>query len=111
MASQPVPAAGDGELRVVEFRSFVRGYHAHIVQGWSPAIGQVLSIKREPDNVCDPHAVAVYYGSRTIGHVPYNLAPTLSTFLRREINKGVAVVEGDKVNRGAGYGLEIPCTY
>ena len=41
---------------------------------------------------------------------------TLSTtdptaFLRRDINKGFAEVTGDKVNRGAGYGLEVPCTY
>ena len=69
------------------------------------------SIKREPDNAHDLHAVVVYYGNCVVGHVPYNLAPTLSAFLRREVNKGFAIVAGDKVNRGAGYGLEIPCTY
>ena len=49
--------------------------------------------------------------NQVVGHVPYNLAPTVSAFLRRDVNKGFAEVTGDKVNRGTGYGLEIPCTY
>ena len=68
-------------------------------------VGQALTLKREPANA---HAVAVYYENQVVGHVPYNLAPTVSAFLRRD---GFAEVTGDKVNRGAGYGLEIPCTY
>ena len=44
-----------------------------------------------------------------VGHVPYNLAPSISLFLERDINKALAKVIGEKVNRGAGYGLEIPC--
>ena len=32
-------------------------------------------------------------------------------FLTRSQNKGVTEVTGTKVNRGAGYGLEIPCVY
>ena len=46
-----------------------------------------------------------------VGHVPYNLAPTISQFLRREFNKAVVEVTGDRVNRGAGYGQEVPCIY
>ena len=46
-----------------------------------------------------------------IGHVPYNLAPYLSRFLARDVNKAFAEVTGEKVNRRAGYGLEIPCVY
>ena len=46
-----------------------------------------------------------------VGHVPYNIVPRLSQFLRREVNKGFAEVTGKKENRGAGYGLEIPCVY
>ncbi len=41
----------------------------------------------------------------------YNLAPIMSQFLRREINKGFAQVSGSKVNRGGGHGLEVPCIY
>ena len=48
-----------------------------------------------------------------VGHVPRNLSPSLRLFqfLRRDVNKAFAEVTGQKVNRGAGYGLEIPCTY
>ncbi len=46
-----------------------------------------------------------------VGHVPYNLASSMSHFLRREFNKAFAEVVGNKVNRGAGYRLEIPCIY
>ena len=81
------------------------------MQSWSPVVGQALRLKREPSNAHDVHAVAVYYENQVVGHVPYNLAPTVSAFLRRDVNKGFAEVTGDKVNRGAGYGLEIPCTY
>ena len=40
-----------------------------------------------------------------VGHVPYNLAPIISLFLKRDVNKALV---GEK---GAGYGLEIPCEY
>ena len=46
-----------------------------------------------------------------VGHIPYNLAPIVERFLRREVNKDFAEITGNKVNRGAGYGLEIPCIY
>ena len=46
-----------------------------------------------------------------VGHVPFNLAPSISYFLKRDVNKAFAKVVGEKVNRGAGYGLEIPCVY
>lgn len=46
-----------------------------------------------------------------IGHVPYNLTPIFSRFLERDFNKGTVHITGEKVNRGAGYGLELPCVY
>ena len=44
---------------------------------------------------------------------PHSIQPgsKISAFLRRDVNKVFAEVEGAKVNRGAGYGLEVPCTY
>ena len=79
------------------------------MDSWTPVIGQRLLVKREPPNPKDKNAVAIYeeYSVR----VPYNLAPYLSRFLARDINKVFAKVTRDKVNRGAGYGLEIPCVY
>ena len=49
--------------------------------------------------------MAIYKESTIIGHVSYNLAPYLS---RRDLNKAFAEVTGERVNRGAGYGLEVP---
>lgn len=99
-----------GELDVAEFQSYVRGYHAYM-DCWTPVAGQSLQLKRDPTNSHDVHAVAVYLEDQVVGHVPYNLAPKVSAFLRRDVNKGFAEVTGVRVNRGAGYGLEVPCTY
>ena len=88
--------------------SYVRGYHAY-KDVWTPFIGEALVLEREPDNSEDEHAVAVKKNDEVIGHVPFNLAPTVSAFLRRSANKGIVEITGSKVNRGAGYGLEILC--
>ena len=42
-------------------------------------------------------------GTEIVDHVPYNLAPRMLAFF--------AVITGAKVNREAGYGLEVPCVY
>ena len=47
----------------------------------------------------------------TVGHVPFNISSIVSQYLRRTSNTGFAEVTGPYVNRGAGYGLEVPCTY
>ena len=98
------------DLATLEVSSFVRGYHAYQTI-WNPRIGEVLRLQRQPDNCTDKFAVAVIQGGTVVGHLPYNLAPTISHFLRRSVNTGEAKVTGTRVNRGAGYGLEIPCTY
>ena len=97
-------------LQVFEIDSYVRGYHAYM-DVWSPVIGETVLVKREPSNVKDRHAVAIFKEDAVVGHVPYNIAPRFSQFLRRDVNKAFAEVTGEKVNRGAGYGLEIPCVY
>ena len=98
MASQVV------ELDVVaEFDSYIRGYHAYR-DVWSPVVGEILLLKREPDNLVDTSAVAVWKEDKFVGHVPYNIASVISQFLRRDCNKGFVQMTGNKVNRGAGYG-------
>ena len=109
MSSQPLRRTFEN-LHCLEIQSFVRGYHAYI-DNWTPAIGQTLLVKREPTNPKDKNAVAVYEEDCIVGHVPYNLVLCLSRFLARDVNKAFAEVTGGKVNRGAGYGLEIPCVY
>ena len=105
MASQIVELDG-----VAELDSYIRGYHAHR-DIWSPVVGETLLLKREPDNLVDASAVAVWKEDIIAGHVPYNIASVISQSLRQACNKGFVQVTGNKVNRGAGYGLEVPCTY
>ena len=39
------------------------------------------------------------------------MAEFVTKFLKRGTNKGKAIITGKPVNRGAGYGMEIPCKY
>ena len=110
MASQAVTTASQ-DLVVLELTSFVRGYHAYQTI-WDPKVGDVLRLEREPTNCKDRFAVAVVDArNRVVGHIPYKLAPTVSHFLKRTVNKGTLEVTGQRINRGAGYGVEIPCKY
>ena len=109
MASQVV-LTGSQDVAVLEFLSFIRGYHAYQTI-WDPSLGDILRLEREPTNCKDRFAVAVMNGSVVVGHLPYNIAPTVSHFLKRSVNKGMVEVTGKRVNRGAGYGMEIPCKY
>ena len=107
MASQVITAT---ELQVLEINSYIRGYHVY-VDIWAPTVGESLLVKPEPTNPNGKKAVAVLKDATIVGHVPKNLAPRLFLFLRRDVNKAFAEVTGERVNRGAGYGLEVPCTY
>ena len=106
MATTPVAR----EFTSFAVTSYIRGYHAYKAT-WSPSIGEARPLKREPENVQDSFAVAVRRNDEVVGHIPFNLAPIVSAFLRRSTNRAIAEVTGSKVNRGAGYGLEVPCKY
>ena len=95
-----------------EVSSFIRGLHFYM-NLWTPMPGEVLLLRREPENAYGKYAVAVVklVGNTTVGHIPYNLAQIFSSSLSRGFNKGTVEVTGEKVNRGAGYGLEVPCIY
>ena len=95
---------------VTELSSFIRGYHVYM-EVWTPFIGEELLLRREPDNIKDGSAVCVLKDGEVVGHIPFNISNAVSHFLLRECNKGFVTVTGKKVNRGAGFGLEIPCTY
>ena len=66
-------------------------------------------LQTEHDNPTDEVALADMKRGTSVGHIPYNLAPIISNFLKRSLNKGMAEITRDKVNRGGGYGLEAPC--
>ena len=65
MASQVVELVG-----VAEFDVYIRGYDAYR-DIWSPVVGEILLLKREPDNLVDASAVAVRKEDKIVGHVPY----------------------------------------
>lgn len=46
-----------------------------------------------------------------IGHVPKLMSTWLTKFLKRLSNSGKVIIKGKRVNRGSGYGLELPCEY
>ena len=107
MASQAVSSSG---IDSYSFDSFARGYHQYMDR-WDPWIGEVLPLEREPTNPADKCAVSIRKAGETVGHVPFNIAPVVSAFLKRACNKGLVEVTGNRINRGAGYGLEILCKY
>ena len=86
MASE-IPTA-DGDLETFEFSSYICGYHVY-KDVWTPAMEEMLLLRREPTNETDRNAVAVLNEDGVVGHVPFNLAPVFSSFLQRELNKGV----------------------
>ena len=95
MASQPI-SRGKEDIASLDVQSYVRGYHAY-QDIWDPFIGEVLPLEREPNNSEDRFAVAIKR-SDVVGHLPFNLTPVVSAFLRRGINKGLVEVTGVKVN-------------
>ncbi len=50
----------------------------------------MLRLERDSTNQEDINAVAIINASGIVGHVPFNLALIMSSFLRRPINKGMA---------------------
>ena len=46
-----------------------------------------------------------------IGRLPNLMALDLTKFLKRPKHSGTVTVTGKRVNRGAGYGSELPCEY
>ena len=95
---------------VVEFDHYTFGYHDYM-DVWTPTIGETLSLHCEPDNPKDTLAVAIMTGEDVIvGHVP-ELFNRQFYFLQRDGHTGCCEVTGEKINRGIGVGLEIPCKY
>ena len=85
--------------------------HDHVyMELWTPVWDEMLILKCEPTNVVDRNACSCIQKS-SVWYVPFNLSPSISLFLKRDINKAFAKLKvvGEKVNREAGYGLEIAC--
>ena len=83
---------------MLEIPSYISGYHAYVSMR-TPVLGQTLLVKREPINNKDKNAVAVYLEDVLAGHVPHNIAPGLSQFLLRDVNKAFAEVANRTENQ------------
>ena len=93
------------------FNSFVRGYHAYI-DSWDTKVGdENLDLVLEEDNEHDDFAITIKFEDRIVGHVPKNLIKIMNRFTKIPSCSLRCKVTGKRVNRGAGYGLEIPVVY
>ena len=88
--------------------SHLRGNHENI-NIWVPMIGDdSLVCRRENENENDPHAVAILWGNNIVGHVPQNISDFFLRFLMLPRTSICPQISGSRVNRDAGYGLEVP---
>ena len=76
-----------------------------------PVVGEVLTLKPQPDNCYDKFTVAVVKNDRPVGHMPNTVNKAVSSFLRRAEHGGFCEVRGNRVNHGVNLGVEVPCTY
>ena len=97
------------------FDSYARGYHAYI--NMCEALhSECLKCVKESTNEVDKHAVAVVRRNSLIkevvvGYVPKFISMIVSMFLSLPGCTLSTEVTGKRVNRGAGYGLEIPANF
>ena len=66
-----------------EFSSVIRGHHVY-EDIFTPAIGNILQSRREPDNSYDIFAVAIIEDDTNVGHVLRNISVVSDLFLRKE---------------------------
>ena len=103
-------------LKELEVPSWIRGYHAY-KDSLEIEIGEVLELQHEPKNLQDKNAIAVIRDEEVVGHMPRALASSkqgtgiVRHFLTKPESKGTVKAEGKAVNRGGGYGMEVPCVY
>ena len=91
--------------------SFVIGYHA-CMDIWTPKFGdENFCLKSENENEHKKFAIAIVLEERIVGHVPKNLRKIFHQFLKIPNCTIGWKVTGKRVNRGAGYGLEVPVQY
>ena len=70
-----------------------------------------IAFPHEPGNGQNCNAFAVIYKDRVVGYIPWAISKCISLFLtlpRPFLETRVTV---KRINRGGGYGLEVPCKY
>lgn len=95
---------------MLEWSSYTRGHHVYC-EVWTPAIGEILSLKKEADNSHYQFSVAVVKNDTVVGHVPRPASRLIFHFLSRDGHRGFCEVTGNRLNRGVYLGVEVPCVY
>ena len=90
-------AVSSSEIDSYSLYLFARGYHKYTDQ-WDTWIGEVLPLERELTNPANKWAVSIRKASETVRHVPFNIAPVVSAFLKRACNKGLVEVTGNWIH-------------
>ena len=98
-----------------QYESFARGYHVYM-NIWRPLVGEMLKCMHEPSNEVDENAIAIIRTDSLrkkiiVGHMPQNISKICMLFLKVPNTSITAEVVGKRLNRGGGYGLEIPVMY
>ena len=98
-----------------QYQSFARGYHVYM-DIWTPLVGEMLKCMHEPSNEVDENAIAIVRTDSLrkesiVGHMPQNISKICMLFLKVPNTSITAEVVGERLNRGGGYGLEIPVMY
>ena len=79
----------------------------NVEKQWTPVQDEMLILKCKPTNTVDRNVVAVAIQRRSNG---WQCSFQLSMkYFRRDITRHFSKIVGEKVNREAGYGLEIAC--
>ena len=95
--------------------SFVRGYHVYM-NIWERLLGECLKSRKELTNEMDKTAVAgirnnSYSEEVVVRHVPKNMSKIVFIFLFLSHCALDIFVTAKRINRGGGYGLEIPANF
>ena len=67
-----------------------------------------VEVKYEVNNEHNKFTIAIFHSKRIAGHVPKNVSKFFYQFLSLPNCTISCEVTGKRVNRGGGYGLEIP---
>ena len=94
-----------------DLHSFAQGYHAYMNM-WTPKVrDENVCLKSENQNQHDKFTVAIVLEKRIVRYVTKNLSKIFRQFMKIPNCTIGCKVTGKRVNRGAGYGLEIPVQY
>ena len=67
---------------------------------WNATVGEVLSLKQEPENCRDKFAVAVIKNGRVVGHIPKIVSRAVYFFLNRDGHSGFCEITPRPTNQG-----------